>query len=62
MVASAGCLRLERGRDKNPSPQVLESLARVLHLDELEQEYRLGLKRSVILAQGTYSECAVFPG
>ena len=36
-------LRLERGRDKNPSAQVLESLARVLHLDELEQEYLLGL-------------------
>jgi transcriptional regulator with XRE-family HTH domain len=36
-------LRLERGRDKNPSPQVLESLARVLRLDELEQEYLLGL-------------------
>jgi transcriptional regulator with XRE-family HTH domain len=39
-------LRLERGRDKNPSPQVLESLARVLHLDELEQEYLLGLVAS----------------
>ncbi|WP_329138536.1 helix-turn-helix transcriptional regulator [Streptomyces sp. NBC_01476] len=39
-------LRLERGRDKNPSPQVLESLARVLHLDELEQEYLLGLTAS----------------
>jgi transcriptional regulator with XRE-family HTH domain len=26
-------LRLERGRDRNPSPQVLESLARVLRLD-----------------------------
>jgi transcriptional regulator with XRE-family HTH domain len=36
-------LRLERGRDKNPSAQVLESLARVLHLDELEQEYLLSL-------------------
>src|ERR1700740_2412914 len=36
-------LRLERGRDKNPSPQVLESLARVLHLDGLEQEYLLSL-------------------
>jgi transcriptional regulator with XRE-family HTH domain len=36
-------LRLERGRDKNPSLQVLESLARVLHLDELEQEYLLSL-------------------
>src|SRR6185312_11069118 len=36
-------LRLERGRDRNPSTQVLESLARVLHLDELEQDYLLGL-------------------
>ena len=36
-------LRLERGRDRNPSPQVLESLARVLHLGELEQEYLLSL-------------------
>jgi transcriptional regulator with XRE-family HTH domain len=39
-------LRLERGRDKNPSPQVLESLARVLQLDELEQEYLLSLATS----------------
>lgn len=36
-------LRLERGRDKNPSPQVLASLARVLRLDELAHEYLLGL-------------------
>lgn len=36
-------LRLERGRDKNPSPQVLESLARVLRLDEVEAEYLLSL-------------------
>jgi transcriptional regulator with XRE-family HTH domain len=27
-------LRLERGRDRNPSAQVLESIARVLHLDD----------------------------
>src|ERR1700749_461988 len=39
-------LRLERGRDRSPSPQGLESLARVLHLDELEQEYLLGLAAS----------------
>src|ERR1700727_588872 len=39
-------LRLERGRDKNPSAQVLESLARGLHLDELEQENLLGLGAS----------------
>ena len=36
-------LRLERGRDKNPSPQVLEALARVLRLDEVEQDFLLGL-------------------
>ena len=36
-------LRLERGRDRHPSAQVLESLARVLRLDEVEQEYLLGL-------------------
>ncbi|HTX80607.1 MAG TPA: helix-turn-helix domain-containing protein, partial [Streptosporangiaceae bacterium] len=39
-------LRLERGSDRNPSSQVLESLARVLRLDELEQEYLLGLATS----------------
>ncbi|MBV2363190.1 helix-turn-helix transcriptional regulator [Streptomonospora nanhaiensis] len=36
-------LRLERGRDRNPSPQVLESLARVLRLDDVERTYLLGL-------------------
>jgi transcriptional regulator with XRE-family HTH domain len=36
-------LRLERGRDSNPSAQVLEALARVLHLDEVETAYLLGL-------------------
>jgi transcriptional regulator with XRE-family HTH domain len=35
-------LRLERGRDTHPSVQVLESLARVLQLDEVEREYLLG--------------------
>ncbi|PHV69096.1 helix-turn-helix domain-containing protein [Williamsia muralis] len=36
-------LRLERGRDRNPSPQVLQSLARVLDLDDVETEYLLSL-------------------
>ncbi|MGJ7874921.1 helix-turn-helix domain-containing protein [Streptomyces rochei] len=39
-------LRLERGRDRNPSPQVLTSLARVLQLDDVEQTYVLGLAAS----------------
>lgn len=34
-------LRLERGRDDNPSPQVLLALARVLQLDEVETGYLL---------------------
>jgi transcriptional regulator with XRE-family HTH domain len=36
-------LRLERGRDTNPSMQVLEALARVLQLDEVETRYLLAL-------------------
>ncbi|MDN6016941.1 MAG: helix-turn-helix domain-containing protein, partial [Bifidobacterium mongoliense] len=35
--------RLERGRDKNPSRQVLESLARVLRLDEIEAAHLMSL-------------------
>ncbi|WP_405862036.1 helix-turn-helix transcriptional regulator [Streptomyces sp. NBC_01515] len=36
-------LRLDLGRDKNPSAQVLDSLARVLRLDDVERTYLLGL-------------------
>jgi transcriptional regulator with XRE-family HTH domain len=36
-------LRLERGRDNNPSAQVLEALARVLQLDDVESQYLMGL-------------------
>lgn len=36
-------LRLEQGRDRHPSAQVLESLARVLQLDEPGTAYLLGL-------------------
>ncbi|HET9077036.1 MAG TPA: helix-turn-helix transcriptional regulator [Acidimicrobiales bacterium] len=36
-------LRLEQGRDRNPSRQVLEALARVLRLDEAATAYLLGL-------------------
>jgi transcriptional regulator with XRE-family HTH domain len=39
-------LRLERGRDDNPSAQVLEALARVLRLDEVETEHLLGFTRA----------------
>jgi transcriptional regulator with XRE-family HTH domain len=36
-------LRLERGRDRNPSVQVLESIARVLQLDDENTTYLLSL-------------------
>jgi transcriptional regulator with XRE-family HTH domain len=36
-------LRLERGRDRNPSAQVLESIARVLRLDDEHLAYLLSL-------------------
>jgi len=36
-------LRLEQGRDRNPSVQVLESIARVLRLDDDTLAYLLGL-------------------
>ncbi|MGG7508274.1 helix-turn-helix domain-containing protein [Plantibacter sp. YIM 135249] len=36
-------LRLEQGRDRNPSVQVLESIARVLQLDDDTTTYLLGL-------------------
>ncbi|MDG4772258.1 helix-turn-helix transcriptional regulator [Solwaraspora sp. WMMD792] len=36
-------LRLERGRDRSPSSQVLESIARVLHLDDHARQYLLSL-------------------
>jgi transcriptional regulator with XRE-family HTH domain len=36
-------LRLERGRDRNPSVQVLESIARVLRLDDEHMTYLLSL-------------------
>jgi transcriptional regulator with XRE-family HTH domain len=39
-------LRLERGRDTRPSPQVLDALARVLRLDEVERNHLHGLVES----------------
>ncbi len=38
-------LRLGRGRDKNPSAQVLVALGRVLGLDEVEHQYLLDLAK-----------------
>jgi transcriptional regulator with XRE-family HTH domain len=42
-ISSDYYLRIEQGRDRSPSVQVLESLARVLQLDSAETTYLLGL-------------------
>src|SRR3954464_13463884 len=42
-ISSDYYLRLEQGRDRNPSVQVLEALAGVLQLDETATAYLLGL-------------------
>ena len=42
-ISSDYYLRLEQGRDRNPSIQVLEALARVLQLDQPATDYLLGL-------------------
>jgi transcriptional regulator with XRE-family HTH domain len=36
-------LRLERGRDRNPSPQVLDAIARVLQLDDDHRDHMFSL-------------------
>ena len=42
-ISSDYYLRLEQGRDRNPSLGVLEALARVLHLDQAATDYLLSL-------------------
>ncbi|GIM96565.1 helix-turn-helix domain-containing protein [Paractinoplanes toevensis] len=42
-ISSDYYLRLEQGRDRNPSLPVLESVARVLQLDEAATDYLIGL-------------------
>jgi len=42
-ISSDYYLRLEQGRDRNPSIQILEALARVLGLDQAATDYLLGL-------------------
>ena len=42
-ISSDYYLRLEQGRDRNPSLQVIEALARVLQLDATATDYLVGL-------------------
>jgi transcriptional regulator with XRE-family HTH domain len=45
-VSADYSLRLEQGRDRNPSIQVMEAIARVLQLDQAATDYLLGLATS----------------
>ena len=64
-------LRLERGRDRHPSGQVLEALARVLRLDDHTRAYLLGLAadkprrarrpRKEVVPSGTAKLVAMLP-
>jgi transcriptional regulator with XRE-family HTH domain len=47
-------LRLEQGRDRNPSVQVLESIARVLQLDDAGTAYLISLGADKPFAEGRY--------
>ncbi|MFG3103665.1 helix-turn-helix domain-containing protein [Streptomyces sp. NPDC048182] len=49
-------LRLEQGRDRNPSPQVLRALARVFRLDETATEHLLSLGAARPAAPGRRRE------
>lgn len=44
-ISSDYYLRLEQGRDRNPSVQVLDALARVLQLDASATDYLIGLSQ-----------------
>jgi transcriptional regulator with XRE-family HTH domain len=48
-------LRLEQGRDKNPSPQILDALARALRLDIKATEYLYQLASSAGVRRGQAS-------
>lgn len=45
-------LRLERGRDRHPSVKVLQALARVLRLDDVESEYLFSLATPIQRSRG----------
>jgi transcriptional regulator with XRE-family HTH domain len=51
-ISSEYYLRLEQGRDKNPSAQILDALARTLHLDAKATEYLHQLASSTASRRG----------
>lgn len=54
-VSAEYYVRLERGRDRNPSEQVLDALARVLGLDEESRDYVASLVARIPARRGTES-------
>ncbi len=51
-ISSDYYLRLEQGRDRNPSMQVLEALADVLRLDPDATAYMVGLAQERVVPKG----------
>ena len=62
-ISSDYYLRLEQGRDRNPSIQVLEAIARVLRLDQAATDYLLERRSSsgpiFLVYRLTVVECAI---
>ncbi len=54
-------IRLEQGRDRNPSREILEALARVLRLDDTERTYLWSLATPPLASVGTHAT-TVRPG
>ncbi|MFI7347317.1 helix-turn-helix domain-containing protein [Streptomyces sp. NPDC049936] len=56
--------RIEQGRDRNPSREILEALARVLRLDDVERVYLWSLAAPSLspAGDGAHTPCEVRPG
>lgn len=61
-ISSEYYLRLEQGRDKNPSAQILDALARALQLDMKAREYLYQLASSASVRRGHASVEAAADG
>ncbi|MGW3352433.1 helix-turn-helix domain-containing protein [Nonomuraea rubra] len=55
-------IRLEQGRDRNPSREILEALARVLRLDDTERAYLWSVAMPPLAPAGDVPAHAVRPG
>ncbi|AYF77005.1 XRE family transcriptional regulator [Nocardia yunnanensis] len=54
--------RIEQGRDRHPSREILEALARALHLDDTERTYLWSLATPPLTPTGNHPAPTVRPG